>query len=156
MPRRQNGSFRKTIHNERCLICTFIVMQIKVIFHTGVRNVLHGVSFWNRGKRNIANGLCCLVCRSLWLVHLSLSVHLASFFTPQSRRLREFFVGLKFFPLLSFFRVGEVACSQAVLNFTRFVRLSLCEEELSQAFTIQKDLRYFLESSSFINTLSNA
>ena len=44
--------------------------------------------------------------------------------------------------LFRFFRVGEVACTctQAV------IKVSLCEEELSQAFTMQ-------ESSSFSNPL---
>ena len=56
--------------------CSFIFMQIKVIF---IRKVSHLDSLWNRGTRELGNGLFRQVlCLSMggtvasWLVHLSL------------------------------------------------------------------------------------
>ena len=134
-----------------CLICACIVMQIKVNFHTGVWNDWHDDLLWNWDKRRLKTGLCCLLCRFLWFVDLPLSVCLASFYTPQGKPIREFFVGIKVFLLQSFFRVGEVACCTKL--HANLEIIALCEGELSQAFTIQEDLHFFLEPSSLNNTL---
>lgn len=73
MPRRQNESVCN-------FICTFIVMQIKVIIHTDA----YSVNRFARGpvlkqRQKAIRKWPFLVCRSLWLVHLLLSVYLASF-----------------------------------------------------------------------------
>lgn len=74
MPRRQNESFCN-------FICTFVVMQIKVITHTdacSVNRFARGPVLKQRQKA-IRVWPFFLVCRSLWPVHLLLSVYLASF-----------------------------------------------------------------------------
>ena len=54
VPLFQNESKCKTFHMNMSSACSFIFMQIKVIF---IRMVSHLDSFWNRGTRELGNGL---------------------------------------------------------------------------------------------------
>lgn len=131
MPRPQNESFCN-------FICTFVVMQIKVITHTDACSV-------NRFARGPVLKQRQKAIRE-WSFFFGVSVSLAS--SSASFCIFSFiFIPRKASAsgnslLFRFFRVGEVACTctQAV------IKVSLCKEELSQAFTMQ-------ESSSFSNPL---
>ena len=50
----QSESKCETFHMKMSSACSFIFMQIKVIF---IRMVSHWDSFWNRGKRELRNSL---------------------------------------------------------------------------------------------------
>ena len=54
VPLFQNESKCETFHMKMSSACSFILMQIKVIFIT---TVSHLDSFWNRGTRELGNGL---------------------------------------------------------------------------------------------------
>ena len=54
VPLFQNESKCETFHMKVSFACSFIFMQIKVIF---IRMVSHLDSFWNRGTRELGNGL---------------------------------------------------------------------------------------------------
>ena len=54
VPLLQNESKCETFHMKMSSACSFIFMQIKVIF---IRMVLHLDSLWNRGTRELGNGL---------------------------------------------------------------------------------------------------
>ena len=62
VPLFQNESKCETFHMKMSSACSFIFMQIKVNF---IRMVLHLDSLWNRGRRELGNGL--LRCRYLLL-----------------------------------------------------------------------------------------
>ena len=53
VPLFQNESKCETFHMKMSSACSFIFMQIKIIF---IRMVLHLDSFWNRGTRELGNG----------------------------------------------------------------------------------------------------
>ena len=54
VPLFQNESKCETFHMKMSFACSFIFMQIKVI---SIRMVSHLDSFWNRGTRELGNGL---------------------------------------------------------------------------------------------------
>ena len=54
VPLFQNESKCETFHMKMSSACSFIFMQIKVIF---IRMVSHFDSLWNRGTRELGNGL---------------------------------------------------------------------------------------------------
>ena len=54
VPLFQNDSTCETFHMKMISACSFILMQIKAIF---IRMVLHLDSLWNRGTRELRNGL---------------------------------------------------------------------------------------------------
>ena len=57
VPLLQNESTCETFHMKMSSACSFIFMQIKVIF---IRMVSHLDSLWNRGARELGNGLFSL------------------------------------------------------------------------------------------------
>ena len=68
VPLFQNESKCETFHMKMSFACSFIFMQIKVIF---IRMVSHLDSFWNRGARELGNGLLKLhggVCSPFWIL----------------------------------------------------------------------------------------
>ena len=54
VPLLQNEFKCETLHMKMSSSCSFILMQIKLIF---IRMVSHLDSFWNRGTRELGNGL---------------------------------------------------------------------------------------------------
>ena len=68
VPLFQNESKCETFQIKMSSACSFIFMQIKVIF---IRMVSHLDSLWNRGTRELGNGLFCICSlRSATFVHL--------------------------------------------------------------------------------------
>ena len=63
VPLFQSESKCETFHMKMSSACRFIFLQIKVIF---MRMVSHLDSLWNRGTRELGNGLflflCCTIC----------------------------------------------------------------------------------------------
>ena len=62
VPLFQNESKSETFHEEMSSTCNFIFMQIKVIF---IRMVSHLTSLWNRGTRELRNGLFRTCCKAM-------------------------------------------------------------------------------------------
>ena len=61
VPLFQNESKCETFHMKMSSACSFILMKIKVIF---IRMVSHLDSLWNRGTRELGNGLLALLSLS--------------------------------------------------------------------------------------------
>ena len=65
VPLFQSESKCETFHMKMSSACSFIFMQIKVIF---IRIVLHLDALWNRGTRELGNGLFCSIF-NYWKKH---------------------------------------------------------------------------------------
>ena len=65
VPLFQNESKCETFHMKMSSACSFILMQIKAIF---IRMVSHLDSLWNRGTRELGNGLLVCSCERIsWI-----------------------------------------------------------------------------------------
>ena len=65
VPLFQNESKCETFHIKMSSACIFIFVQIKVIF---IRMVSHLDSLWNRGTRELGNGLCSYIVLAIFSI----------------------------------------------------------------------------------------
>ena len=155
MPRRQNESFCKTIHNERCLICTFIFMQIKVSLYRCMKRFSMMTCFETETKGNSKMAYSKLFAVSFPLISPFAPFCLSSFIlyptTQAPKGVLCWPQGLSFTVVLS--RWGSRLFTSCIkLHAIREI-IALCEEELSQAFRIEEDLCFFLEPFFLNSTL---
>ena len=137
VPLFQNESKCETFHVKMSSACSFIVMQIKVIF---IRMVSHLNSLWNRGTRELGNGLLYLQqqlkrSQQIQLLHYlrSFSSHLQSvpnilgasvelsymFYSPLAvcRLFRENVINLRVSPIEAFGdAIGNATISKATYH----------------------------------------
>ena len=128
-------------------------MQIKVNFHTGVWNDWHDDLFWNRDSETRNWPMLFAVVVSL--IRRFVPFCLFSFILYPTRQAPRGVLcwpqGLSFTVVLS--RWGSHLFTSCIKLHAILEIIALFEEELSQAFRTEEDLRFFLEPSFLNSTL---
>ena len=100
VPLFQNESKCETFHMKMSSACSFIFIQIKVMF---IRMISHLDSLWNRGRRELGNGLFELshtvnfhIFMPMYLKYYQGGEHLLTVFSVLQKRVFNFFMSLNY------------------------------------------------------------